>query len=308
MRSGLRPALNSLFLAWNVLSPGYAAKTWKWFQEDSPKNHPALHYWLDWREIAPRPGNAQEARERIYAVIDQHVHRLSELMARNEATEVEEYPERADRAALDCSTSLDRHRRYQSARTRELHRTLETLNKMRKLSESETRIARSGLGDVAPQSVVDRGGLADESGQMTCENCNDQIGQQDSTVIVDDSGCDTIGESCPEVHLDLQQSAQNEAKIESLKRSGSPEFGSRSGEFSSPKRTHSPTSLEPTGQSGQEPISTNLARDKRRNALGGGDPSWLDTASPSLGHDEAGRSNAPHKPGSCTESAGKGAG
>ncbi len=37
----------------------------------------------------------------------------------------------ADRAALDCSTEFERHRRYQSAKTRELLRSLDTLRRMR---------------------------------------------------------------------------------------------------------------------------------------------------------------------------------
>ena len=40
-------------------------------------------------------------------------------------------PTWADRAALDCSPAFERHRRYQSAKTRELLRTLETLRRMR---------------------------------------------------------------------------------------------------------------------------------------------------------------------------------
>ncbi|MGZ3415778.1 MAG: hypothetical protein ACXVAT_18315, partial [Isosphaeraceae bacterium] len=43
-----------------------------------------------------------------------------------------EAAERYDRAALDCSPAFERHRRYLSARHRELLRTLETLRKMRK--------------------------------------------------------------------------------------------------------------------------------------------------------------------------------
>jgi hypothetical protein len=50
--------------------------------------------------------------------------------------EADEADERYDRAALDCSPAFERHRRYQSARHRELIRTLETL---RKNAEGGTR-------------------------------------------------------------------------------------------------------------------------------------------------------------------------
>ncbi len=49
----------------------------------------------------------------------------------HEEIEAEEAAERYDRAALDCSAESERHRRYQSARHRELMQTLETLRRMR---------------------------------------------------------------------------------------------------------------------------------------------------------------------------------
>ncbi|HMF35194.1 MAG TPA: hypothetical protein VKF17_01080, partial [Isosphaeraceae bacterium] len=63
----------------------------------------------------------------IRSVIEQHVGRLEELLAEHEEIEADEAAERYDRAALDCSPTFERHRRYQSARHRELMRTLETL-------------------------------------------------------------------------------------------------------------------------------------------------------------------------------------
>jgi len=126
------PALNSIFLAWDVLVQKYAKEGWDWFRDDWPKTHPTLNHWLSWREITPRPSDPAEAWAVLYAVVDQHIGRLKELLARNEASEAAEDPDWADRAALDCSPAFERHRRYQSARHRELLRTLETLRKMRK--------------------------------------------------------------------------------------------------------------------------------------------------------------------------------
>jgi len=125
------PALNSIFLAWDVLVQKYAKVEWESFREEKPTTDPAYNHRLHWREIAPRPSDKDEAWAVLYAIVDQHDGRLKELLARNEAMEAAEDPDWADRAALDCSPAFERHRRYQSAKTRELLRTLDTLRRMR---------------------------------------------------------------------------------------------------------------------------------------------------------------------------------
>ncbi len=92
---------------------------------------PAANHLLPWREIAPRPSDQAGAWAVLYAVVEQHVGRLKELLARNEISAAAEDPTWADRAALDRSPEFERHRRYQSAKTRELLRTLDTLCRMR---------------------------------------------------------------------------------------------------------------------------------------------------------------------------------
>ena len=126
------PVLNSIFLAWDVLMPNYAKVEWESYREERSILDPALTHRLQWREIAPRPKDASEAWAVLYAIVDEHVGRLEELLAQNEAIETIEDPTWRDRAAMDCSAAFERHRRYQSAKTRELHKTLDTLIKMRK--------------------------------------------------------------------------------------------------------------------------------------------------------------------------------
>ncbi|HMF35399.1 MAG TPA: hypothetical protein VKF17_02115 [Isosphaeraceae bacterium] len=86
---------------------------------------------VPYREIAPPPSDETEALILICSVIERHVGRLEELLAEHEEIAADEAAERYDRAALDCSPAFERHRRYQSARHRELLRTLETFRKMR---------------------------------------------------------------------------------------------------------------------------------------------------------------------------------
>ena len=51
------PALNSIFVAWDVLVPKYAAVEWQKFREERPPSDPAFNHRLRWREIAPRPSD-----------------------------------------------------------------------------------------------------------------------------------------------------------------------------------------------------------------------------------------------------------
>jgi hypothetical protein len=131
VESAYDPALNSIFLAWDVLVPKYATVEWQKFREERPPSDPAFNHRLRWREIVARPSDAAEAWGVLTAIVEKHEGRLKELLARNEAIEAAEDPTWADRAALDCSPAFERHRRYQSAKTRELLRTLEALRRMR---------------------------------------------------------------------------------------------------------------------------------------------------------------------------------
>src|SRR5208337_2817534 len=95
------PAPNSILLAWDVLVQKYAKEEWESFREEGPTTDPAYNHRLHWREIAPRPSDPAKAWKVLYAIVDQHVGRLKELLARNEAIEAAEDPDWADRAALD---------------------------------------------------------------------------------------------------------------------------------------------------------------------------------------------------------------
>ncbi len=75
---------------------------------------------MPYREIALPPSDETAALILIGSVIERHVGRLEELLAEHEEIEAAEAAERHDRAALDCSPAFERHRRYQSARHREL--------------------------------------------------------------------------------------------------------------------------------------------------------------------------------------------
>ncbi len=157
------PALNSIFLAWDVLDPKPARENWNSFRNQWPMTHPAVNHRLPWREIAPRPSNPAAAWAVLYGVVEQHVGRLKELLARNEISAAAEDPTWADRAALETSPAFERHRRSQSAKRRELLRTLDTLCKMRKseLGSRNGEAVASGQSSEASES--------EENGAPTAE-------------------------------------------------------------------------------------------------------------------------------------------
>ncbi len=146
------PEINLIFLAWDVIEPGYARKEWESYSDERSILDPAYTHRLKWREIAPRPKDPEEAWEVLFTIFKEYVTRLKELLAENEATEamLKDDPTWMDRAAMDCTPAFERHRRYQSARTRELHKTLELLNKMRskewQMADGKCRMAEGEIG------------------------------------------------------------------------------------------------------------------------------------------------------------------
>ena len=119
------PELNSLFHAFDALGNRIGHKFWNERRDRLPLGYIGGFEFVSYREIAPPPSDKNAALILICSVIERHVGRLEELLAEHEQIEAAEAAERYDRAALDCSPAFERHRRYQSARHRELMRTLE---------------------------------------------------------------------------------------------------------------------------------------------------------------------------------------
>jgi len=164
-----------------VLVPKYAKEGWHLFQEVKPRTDPAFNHRLVWCEIAPRPSDPAAAWAVLYGVVDQHVGRLKEMLARNEASEAAGDPDWAARAGLDCSPAFERHRRYQSAKTRELLRTLETLRRMRN-SECGMRNGKAGMAEGGCRASDDKCQMADDEWQMgddECQVANDECQMAD---------------------------------------------------------------------------------------------------------------------------------
>ncbi|MGC1721348.1 MAG: hypothetical protein WA746_20365, partial [Isosphaeraceae bacterium] len=142
--------------------------------------------------IVARPSNAAEAREVLDTIIDDHVENLKELLARNEAIEAVADPDWADRAALDLSPGFERLRRYQSAKTRELLRTLETLRKMRQ-EEFGTGNGEGEKADGKCQVADDKRQMADDGCQVAeheLQVAGGELKMEDEQYEVEAGGCD----------------------------------------------------------------------------------------------------------------------
>ncbi|MGC8640379.1 MAG: hypothetical protein ACP5XB_10945, partial [Isosphaeraceae bacterium] len=121
------PELNALFLTWEVIWPGLGIAFWEGSRARMPDRDPGLNIAMEWREIADRPADEAQAWALLHAEVDQRIERLSAALgefARVAAADA------ADRAALDLSPGLARHRRYRLALGRELLRGIDALRKM----------------------------------------------------------------------------------------------------------------------------------------------------------------------------------
>ncbi|MGA2704889.1 MAG: hypothetical protein ABSH35_27835 [Isosphaeraceae bacterium] len=153
----------SLFHAFDALGQRIGHKFWKDRRDMLPIGYKGGFLLVPYREIAPPPSDETAALILIRSVIERHVGRLEKLLAEHEEIEADEADERYDRAALDCSPAFERHPRYQSARHRELLRTLEAFRKL--------RIADFGLGNGEAEKADGKCQMADGKCQMADDGC-----------------------------------------------------------------------------------------------------------------------------------------
>jgi hypothetical protein len=126
------PELNEIFLAWETIEAEWGTRFWLRMQELTPYEDPAFSAWRMWREIVPRPESHEAAVAVLRGVADREIERLEELLADLEEIEGDDALERAEIASFSASDGAERLRRFQTARTRELLRTIDLLAKLRK--------------------------------------------------------------------------------------------------------------------------------------------------------------------------------
>ena len=149
---------------------------WESYRKEKPITDPAYYHRQHWQEIVDRPNNLGEAWNNLYLIVASEIERIKKLLAGHEATEAAEDTDWADRAAADTSAGFERLRRYQSAKRREMLKTLDAFCKMRQ--------AGFGAEDGGCQMAGDEGQAADEAWLV--------VGQ-DSNPVLEDSMNDRIG-------------------------------------------------------------------------------------------------------------------
>ena len=110
------PELNLQIQAWEMVSPGAAVDFWERCYHQTPKVDPGFQGFMEWREIADRPADEEEAMGLIKRMIAGRIERLGELIALHEEIAGEEAIERADAASFDPGPEAERLRRSQAAR------------------------------------------------------------------------------------------------------------------------------------------------------------------------------------------------
>ena len=239
------PELNALFHAFDAIAKGLGQKFWTERRDHIPLGYYGGFQYVHYRIITAPPRDKNEAMVLICTVIAKNVGRLEKLLEEYQAIEAEEADERYDRAALDCSRAFERHRRYQSARTRELLRVLEEYRKMRKEEIGE------GTADGNCQMTDAKWQMTD--GQL---EATDPVVGRDSNLVAENSTNDKIGISShvetdrkglaagDEKRLNssvaVPEKAQNEANLKMTQGAVSQRLGSRTATSAGPERSQNP--------------------------------------------------------------------
>jgi len=131
------PELNEIFLAWETLEAGWGVKFWKRAHDEAPRQDPAFGGLRAWRELVPRPEGSEAAVTVLVGTAQREIERLEDLIVDLDEIEGDDALELAEHASFCASDAGERLRRFQSARTRELLRTIELLTKIRKAEASQ---------------------------------------------------------------------------------------------------------------------------------------------------------------------------
>src|SRR5947208_6954991 len=126
------------------MAPGSAVDFWERCYHQTPRVDPGFRGFMEWREIADKPADGDEAMGLIKGMIAGRIERLEELIALHEEIAGEEAIELADAASFDPGPEAERLRRSQAAKGRELRQTLELFLKMQASRERRKNLTTEG--------------------------------------------------------------------------------------------------------------------------------------------------------------------
>jgi len=126
------PELNAIVLAWEAITENWGAVFWGKTRDETPSDNPAFNAWRAWRALVPPLESPEAGWAHLRSIVDRELERLTERLAILEEVEGTDALELAERALFCASDGAERLRRFQTARTRELLRTLDAIAKLRK--------------------------------------------------------------------------------------------------------------------------------------------------------------------------------
>ncbi|MDR3622830.1 MAG: hypothetical protein P4L85_25985, partial [Paludisphaera borealis] len=127
------------FLAWETIEEKWGTRFWLQMQEMTPYEDPAFSAWRVWREIVPRPESPEAGVAFLRSIAEREIERLQDLLVDLEEIEGDDALELAEQASFSASDAAERLRRFQTARTRELLRTIDLLAKLRAAEKKATK-------------------------------------------------------------------------------------------------------------------------------------------------------------------------
>jgi hypothetical protein len=225
------PELNRIFLAWEVIADGMGQTYWKARHDSISLKDPGLGYHQVWREIVPRPVDEAEAQAVLDGIIAREIGRLEAILAEYEMLAAAEAAEIADRAAFDGTAEFDRLRRHQTARGRELLRTIDLLRKLRP----------EPVEPAEPAAELEQCDLAHG---RPCRPYEDPLAAPDGPDLPSEPTVDVADAAptqCGCVPAAVAKKRSIEAEVESIQLTDEEDVAARSQWFAGNERSHVPT-------------------------------------------------------------------
>jgi len=149
------PELNAIVLAWEAITENWGAVFWGKTRDETPSDNPAFNAWRAWRALVPPLESPEAGWAHLRSIVDRELDRLNERLAILEEVEGADALELTERALFCASDGAERLRRFQTARTRELLRTLDAIAKLRKAAVVQEKPAKKAPNEAksAPERI-----------------------------------------------------------------------------------------------------------------------------------------------------------
>lgn len=143
------PELNAIIQAWEAIEADWGVDFWRKMKDATPIDDPAFNAWREWRTLVPPFQDAEAGRAFLRSMVQREIKRLKKRLVILVEADGADALEQAERALFSASDGAERLRRLQTARTRELHRTLDAIAKLRK-AEAPPKASKKAPSDANP--------------------------------------------------------------------------------------------------------------------------------------------------------------